>query len=483
MATVTYKQGDGVLQNFVITKKKQNTLDVAEVEILPTSSPVIGDDIVVKDFSDVILFQGVLKNINQFGTKTLTVQDYGVLLQEKITNQAFLNQKPEQIINTVVTAAGLTYVSTIVSIDSIDKYVAKNKKSWDVVQDLVKLLDARFRVDASKNFHLELKQQVTSSEVINNTVAGLSDEWKEDASQLINEITVNGERLVQDKTENFAGPATEVTLTEIPETVRVTAGGSELEGFIEGTSSGDYEVDRENKKILFQASQSTIVVEYSWSQPVTVTRANEASVAKYGKSEDKVDRKYIQSRSEARLLAKTILSTFSEPFEFSTWQIADISKFNNFTVNETIFVEDNIRSKSGNFLIQKVEYDSKNGVFVTVGEEPSDAYDYNKEYTYRLEQLEEQNNNGEFVSIDRELNNTLKVEYTVEITDIVKRTFAADTFYLSENGSDPRSQMKNDGSGPVMREIGYTTTDLLTDNWVDESGNQMVDGAGNNLIF
>jgi len=475
MATVTFQLGTNDntrVFNLELVKKETNSVDTLIFNYLPAVTVTVGDEIVLLDQSGTTIFKGLAQKIEDSSLKKVTVYDYGVQLQDITINKIYNSQSPEAIIQDVLTNTSMTYSSTITSGVTIDKYVAKDKRAWDICIEIAELLNAKFRVDENKVFYLEFKGEDTSSEEITSTNSVLQGNWKEDGEQLVNSVIVQGDRQIFEKTESFAGPVTQVTLVEIPIDVNVTVGGTEKAGYVPGASTGDYWVDRENKNINFDASSSTIVVKYTFSVPIKTKRRDKASIDLYGTKETKVEKSYINTRDEARSFASFYLDKFANPLFNSVWSIKDSTKFPNFVVNQTITVTDSIRNITKDLIITKIDYRYPGGLLISVGENVDSLFNYNKEIQQRIKQLEEKDDNSTILNEDELIQENLLMQFDCDITSIIKRTFDSDTWYWSES-STVRNQWKEDGTGPIFREnSGFTDEDLdgLEDERISESG-------------
>ena len=148
-------------------------------------------------------------------------------------------------------------------------------------------------------------------------------------------------------------------------------------------------------------------------------------------------------------------------------------------------MSDNVRTPNINdyFVISKVVRKFPGTISVSVGEQEVNIFDWQKETIDRVKQLETKDDNSDFIQIYEFINNDIKVTLKTEIADIKVRTYYADTFYLEENISGSRNQMLESGLGDIMREVGYTESDLIEDNCVLENGDNFTLENLDNLIY
>lgn len=467
MATINFKETVDNVTSTITKEDKENT-DILEL-VVPFSTTVeVGDTVNYKDKDDVLLFSGIAqKRRTGGGDKVIVVYDHGVELLSRVVNTIYKNLTPEEIIEDVITTyTTLTYVSTVTSTTTITTYVANKKRAWDVVTEMAEILLANFRVDQNKNFQLELEGDTPSSKSLSNTNARLIGKWNEDTSQLINSVEVDGEdrQLFERTPELFDGTGSEATydLAEIPVSFKLESPlGTVLDGFVEGSTSGDYTLDRENKQFTgtFASGSGNIRATYDTSVPINVRRRNKVSIDTYGQKDKVYKKPYIKTRDEATKQAEFILNRFSQPLLSCNWTLTSGTEFNDsnsYIPNNTITVSDSINNISGTFIIRKVIRESDGSLTINVGQPEEDIVFWEKETQQRVKQLEEKDDNSTILNEDELINETLQTDFDVELTDIITRTFDSDTFYLLEDGGATRNQMLDDGTGPVMRETGFS---------------------------
>lgn len=483
-----------------ITKEDKDNTDEL-ILIVPFSTEInISDEVELYDASSTLVFSGIVQNVKIAGQKEVQVYDYGSELLYRTVNHIFNNMKPEEIIEyVIVNFTTLTYVSTITTTNSITTYVSNKKRAWDIVTEMSELMLSNFRVDKNKNFQLEREGENNSSKsIISDTGNGnavLESAWEVDKNNLVNSVSVDGDdRQVFDvDPEFFSGNSsdTEFELTEIPLSVQVEHPlGTIKKGYTEGQSSGDYQINRENKKIIFDSPPTTgtdnIKVSYTSSIPVAIRRRDSASISLYGQHDKTYKKRYIKNRDEAREYANFIISRFAVPILTANWTITDntnVTDFEAFVPNETINVTDNIRNVTGSFIIRKVERVVPGQLKVLVGHPVEDFINWSKETQQKILQLEEKDDNSTILNEDEFLSSTANIRFDFTSISVERRRFFSDTFYLSEDPFDSRNQMVEAGTGPVMREVGYTSDDVVTQYLITEDGDNIITEDGDFLVL
>lgn len=445
MTTINLTEGTSNCVSTKITKQTSENLDQCVVEVPFTFSISIGDELNVYDKDSTLLFKGLVQNIKIGGVKEVSVYDYGIQLMDTNINEIYSSQKAEDIIESIVTGnTDLTYVSTIVTSTPITTLIVKDKRGWDVVNELCELLNASFRVDKNKTFYLELSEEDASSEIITTTNAFIDGEWDQNSDNLVNKVTIIGDKQLFEKTETFNGTGVEdtFTLSEFPVDINVSVGGVELTGYVEGASTiADYSLDKATKDVIFESGSipaigtDNVVIRYTFSIDIKLVSQDDASITAYGGTnkrakEKKITKPYITSFQEARRYANYYLSTYAEPLLSSKWIINDYSKFENFVPNQIINIQDTIRNIDDNFIIKKVEREFPGKLIVEVGWREDDILDWAKETQYRIKQLEEVDDNSTILQEYGFIQNKALVTVTTEVTRQLQRTLPTNYLYL-----------------------------------------------------
>ena len=461
MTTINLTEDTTNCVSTIITKESTSNLDVCKIKVPFDYTIDIGDELNLYNKDSTLLYKGLVQNIKIGGVKEVTVYDYGVQLMDINVNEIYSGQKAEDIIETIVNTTDLTYVSTITTSYPITTYIIKDKIGWDAITELAELINASFRVDKNKNFYLEMIEEDESTETITTDNSVIDDDWNQDADQLINKITIIGDKQLFEKTETFNGTGVEdtFTLSEFPIDVNVTVSSVEQVGYVSGvTSIADYSVDKATKDIIFQSGSipavgtDNVVIRYTFSIDIKLTSEDSTSVEQYGGTnkiakEKKIVKPYITSFQEARRYANYYLGIYAQPLLTATWIINDYTKFESFIPNQIIKVTDSIRNISGTYIIKKVEREFPGQLKVEIGWREDDILDWNKEVQYRIKQLEEVDDNSTILQEYELIENSVKIEVESEVSRELERTLPDDYMYWGDENDNP--VYKNIGDGTI----------------------------------
>lgn len=442
MATITITDGVNVGKTKIKREDKSN-MDTLEFQVSPSYTATIGDTIEYYNASSTLIFKGIVQNISNAGEKRILAYDFGSQLMNRNVNEIYNNLSPEAIIESIVdNYSDLTYVSTITSGITITKFVVKDKRAWDVINELTEQLNANFRVDKNLNFFLQIRGEDTSTKSISNANAKRIGAWREDSSQMVNTIILIGDQQIFNTIRLFSGTGgqTDFTLAEVPIDVKVEvdsgSGFVEKAGFVEGATTGDYQVDRENKKIIFSVAPPSgtdnIRITYTYPVQVKVEMPNSVSIGLYGKREKRFVKPYINTFADARKFAKNFLDIWAFPLRSSKWQLNNPKEWDDYIPNEKITVNDAQLGINGDFIIKKVERENIGKVIITIGEEEDDLLNWQKEAQFRIKQLEERDNNATILQLYDNVSNLMNIELTPTITRYQYRDKGT-CFYLGDD--------------------------------------------------
>ena len=425
--TIKYKKPDWTeskdIYSATIQDNYYSTPDKFIIEVDKNDDVDVGDEVYILDEDDNKIFAGTIEKIEEYETKKLTIYDYGYKLNNVVVNEIYNNKTPEYIIEDLITNyTDLTYSSTSSSGITLSKYVCKDKKLNEVINELSSLLGWIWYIDKDKKFYFEPKSYESSGITLTiGTNARLKGKWRKDTSHIINEVIVVGDMATFNTSDSFSGDGStkEFTLTYQPKgNVRVLVDGTEQQGYVEGQGTGDYKYDKDNKKIIFDtapSSGSSIVVYYEYEVPIKVQTSNYESINLYGKRSTKIVKKYINTMSQARKLASKYLDYYSN-YHLSA-KIEYIYLNPNIQTGKTINVVDNINNVNQEFVINKVIWKYPEGIMeISVGEREPEIFDWNAEVMDRLKQLEQSMDNTDILQYYYLVDNQLNVSVNVEIS-------------------------------------------------------------------
>lgn len=462
MATIKYRlgnilDGDQTLSWAAkIQKKDARKPNLLKFQILQSVVPQLNDEVKYYDLDNVQVFGGYIQNISDStGVQNVAVGDYSIKLSQERFSAVYENMSPEAIIEDIITNhTELTYVSTVSTGITITKRVFKDEWIMDVLTKLLELFNGTYKVDLSKNFNMRLNAENTSTEDLIFNLDVLDGAWQTDITKKAEKVIVLGAVIDQRTTETLTGTAqTEFTTTFKPENV-------EINGFQQTTEdiTGDFTVNIQDKKITFNSVQTDPVISYTYKSQVRVELGTGKTVI--------LEKKYIESKTEARRLATEYHNRFVDGSQSSKW-IKNSSDINQFNVGDLIYVEDEINDKTGNYEITKVTLELPKKLIIEIGEGESDLFDWQKETIERIKQLETTNSDAEFISLYDYISKTMNVNISVSFDKLQTVTDAGEILFASETtlatGSDLISDTGVDADFALAYDDDYLPVRFVTD--------------------
>jgi hypothetical protein len=328
-------------------KLVQNVTDVV--------TPAVGHTITIKrgftTSTDEFVFDGFIDEVEKDGGKFYNVfckDKLWDLVRRSITKSFDENIDTEAgevsdifltLINTygggVLTAdSNSVQDASTLGIPTLSKFVCNGEDVFERCQFLADLIDWQFYFKASdgkvyfepKGFLGSYGTLTVGTELYKNLL------WSYDSSQLANKITVKGAKQEVETTESgqigvtsgyttaqfptlFTPVSTKVFVENAnPPTVLKTGGKAE------STETYDYEVDGQNKLILFNNSQYTpggsdrVECRYSYNIPAPVTGTNPGSITAYGQFEKVWRFDDLKTISDAENKFHKLMLKYSTPF-------------------------------------------------------------------------------------------------------------------------------------------------------------------------
>jgi hypothetical protein len=399
-----------------------NKLSVAfRKEIITTSENPTYEKEIRFENNSIIVFGGRINQpIGDYPYIDVICYSYGQALLDQFHNETYENTTPEAIFQDVVESADLTYASTVTTGITIDKVTFKDKKKSEVISWLCDLTGYSFYTDHLENAYFELTGEVSTEltlevgkQIIKKPI------WKYNGANVVNKVIVEGDFQEFNTNESDAGPTSEVTLTYEPSgDIRVTENGNELTGKVEGSNTGDYIVDRENKKIIFDSSQTNLIIYYSYKIPIRVVMPSQTT---YSTKEAKIKSKSIKSYDEARKIGQKFISINGLPkkaAKLKTYGFDPALKS-----ARTITIIDNLeKDASGtsineSLVINKIDYKSDGTGTVEVGSKEDMVFDWQKRVEEKLRELEQQDTNLDIIQQYRYWVEELGIDFTeVDVT-------------------------------------------------------------------
>lgn len=385
----------------------------------------------------------------------ITIYDYGYNLLDGNLNEIFRSLSPEEIIEDVVEENGLTFNSLLPGSSgiTITKKVYKDLDPMEAVNDMCDLIGAVWRVSGT-DFYLYRRGDSTCSEQIDGTTAGSwvlnSSGWISDSDKQAKRVIIKGATILQRTNETLSGTGTEFYLSRTPEDV-------EISGLTQTTESidGDYVVDKEDKKITFNVSKTDPTVYYSYYSQLRIEIGDGEPVKVLVKS-------YIEDVTEARKLGRKYIEAYQDGIQSATWLNVDIFNIDitDFHVGDLIQVYNKLNtSRDGKYEISKITRKYPQKIEIQVGEDTLSIFDWQGESKERLKQLEQKDQNDDFLQFDKFSAGDIKVNLTSAITKLLiventgeilwasDTTLSNDADLISDTGLDEDYALAYDDDG------------------------------------
>ncbi len=300
-------------------------------------------------------------------------------------------------------------------------YVA-NGYAIDIIKE-VNVMGWQLRIDESDNVYFEPKGFVDNGKTLTNGIDIQITRWIEDGTDMFNQIRIVGgltNAKADEETFSGDGGEKEFILTQKPVgDVQVTIGGTFKTAGVDG--SQDYEIDSEQKKIIFTTAPgigvNNVVVNYNYQIRVVVEDQDDDSITDTGfRIFKKLDRPAITNFDDAKAMAKALLE------EFSTVQLKPqgFIPFIDFdrSVGEIVTVLDNTRkidgvSLSTQSIIRKITYRSSK-TELTFGRIPYAFDDLQEEIKEKIKTLERRITDDEVQAFARTSKHNLRVKLSVK---------------------------------------------------------------------
>lgn len=443
-----------------IVKNDVRSPNLLKFGTLQNNAYTLGDEAKYYDINDNFIFGGEIQKINDnFGTQNIEVADYSVKASQIKVNEVYV---AGDLIETIIADLVSTYTDWTIT-SNISSGVALTASlvladEWlsDSFKKILDIVNATLRVDKSKNVTVFYLDSASSGKSLTYGVDVLDGGWEVDNTLKAEKVIVKGAFVDQRTTETLSGTSqTEFTATFIPENI-------EIAGFTQTTSTvdGDYIVDKPSKLITFDAVQTNPSVSYTYKSQIRVETLGEGKTAV-------LEKKYIQSRSEARKLGKEYKARFINGGVSSKW-VKNSSEIESYEVGQTIAVTDASNNKTGTYTISKLSLVLPKKLIIEIGLSEGDLFDQNKETIERIKQLEQINQNQEFVYKDDFLTENVNIAVTTTITELKaiiddgavlwasNTTLASDGDLISNTGIDADYALAyNDDGIPSANIIDY----------------------------
>jgi len=434
MTTYKFKYGGtpDVTKNKIFSDARIEKYDNSKSNICKFSCAtvlgmVIGDEAEIYNSDDTLKFKGVIQKIvDQVGTiQFVEVNGYSIALTQTKLNEVYRATTVEAIIEDIIdNNTDFTFSSSITTGITISKIVFKDDTLIDAINKLCGLFNGIWNVSNSEVFSLAIKNDTFSSKTLNFDNDLLVDgKWDTDNLPRAEKVVVLGKNINQRVTETLSGTGTVFNTTRIPEDI-------EIDGLTQTTASitGDYTVDKENKEITFNSSQTDPEVNYSYQSRIRVELGSGKTVV--------LDKPYIETVTEGIDLATSYFNRFSDGLQKSKWIKVD-SDISAYTVGNKIPVTDTKNNRTGDYLINKVVFKFPKTIEIEIGESEDDLFNWQKETLLRVKELEKKDINDDFITNFELIEDNINIQANQIIELELERDLPDDYMYFGDENDSP----------------------------------------------
>lgn len=403
-----------------ITKKEIRKPNVLKFQVLQTNVPKLNDEVLYYDLANSQKFGGYIQKITDMdGVQNIDVSDYSIKLSQEKFTAIYEGVSPESIVESIINDyTDFTYVSSVSTGITISKMVFQDEWIIDGLNKLLELFNGSYNVDLSKNFNMGILGNTVSTRDILRGRDKLDGSWATDINKKAEKVIVLGSVIDQRTTEVLSGTGTEFTTAYTPENVEITGLQQTTEDI-----DGDYLVDVQNKKITFNTSKTDPAVSYTYKSQIRVEFGTGKTII--------LEKKYIESKLEARKLAIEYRNRFSDGVQSAKW-IKPSDEIDLFNVGDSIYVGDDQNNKSGYYTITSVVLELPKTMKISVGETDDNLFDWQKETIERIKQLEKKNTNADYVTLYDYVTDTVNVNIKIEYTKLETITNSGEILWASE---------------------------------------------------
>lgn len=314
---------------------------------------------------DDLIFDGVIEIFeNQTYTYRIDCLDQLGITKARSVQRVFLDTEAEagklsEIFKTLINdytdlTADATTVQDSGTVKTLSQFRCYDAYIYERCKKLSQALNWRFYYNPkTAKVYFEPRRYTVNTNPIDSTNLLSTPNWGEDKSELANAITIKGAQIQTRTSESFAGPATTVTLTNKPDEMKVTVGGTLKVGGQMGDTGIDYYFDKETKKVTFLASSSTIVVDYSFSSPLPLYATNPTSISTYGKYEKILTLLETATVLDLQNRLVNALNLYSTPFATVTAEIRNTTNYD-YQVGQAVTITDPWTAQTGTYTIRKI---------------------------------------------------------------------------------------------------------------------------------
>lgn len=441
-----------------IEKNDSRKPNILKFGVLQSTNYVLGDEVKYFDLDQNYIFGGQIQKVtDNNGTQILEVADYAIEATETKVNEVYAPATTFEAIlaDLIATYSDWTLVTNITTGLSLNaNLVFKDEWLSDALNKVLALVNATIRVDKNKDVTIFLLDTTDSGKTLAYGVDTLDGGWVTDNSIKAEKVIVKGAYVDQRTTETLIGTSqTEFNTTYTPENV-------EIDGFQQTTSTidGDYTVDKANNLITFDSAQTDPVVSYTYKSQIRVEIGSGKTVV--------LEKKYLESRSEARKLGREYKARFKDGGVSSKW-IKNTSDLDAYEVGNTIDVTDEKNNKTGTYTINRVMLELPKKMTIEIGLTEQDLFDQNKETIERIKQLEQINQNQDFITLDDFLTENISVSVATTFTELKGIINDGAILWASETALDSDGDLISDDGADEDFALAYDDDGIPSEKIID----------------
>ena len=421
------------------------------------------------DSNDVLIIDGKIKEAKELskdpGSENriyeITIYDNGYNLIDGNLNEIFRNISPEDLIEDIVLENGLTFNNLLPSPSGIliIKKRYADKDPMEGINDMCNLLGANWRVVGSQ-FTLFRKGDFTSSQIIDGTQSWAlnQDGWIDDTEKQAKKVIVKGATILQRTEEQIIDTNTVFTLSRTPEDMEIAGLTQTTE-----TIDGDYIVDKELKRVTFNTSKTDPTFLYSYNSQIRI-EVGDGSPIKV------LEKKYIEEVLEARELGRKYIEIFGDGIQTATWinkNIFDLD-ITQFNVGDLIQVYNKLNvDRNGKYEITKIVRKYPQKTEVLVGEDVLSLFDWQAESKERQKQLEQEDQNDDFIQFDKFSTGKVKVKLSATITKLLIVINTGEILWASDTPLANDADLISDTGPDIDYAIAYDDDGLPVGSFID----------------
>lgn len=244
---------------------------------------------------------------------------------------------------------------------TINKFICNNADVFERIAELAETINWQFYYNPQTDkVYFEPKGFINTSTTfaVGDNIIGVPS-WTFESSDLVNHLKIVGAEQEVETTELFSGDnsKTEFILKYKPVSVKVYVGGVLKVGGREGSTSGsyDYEVDSDNKKIIFKSAPpsatNNIEVSYSYMLPAPVVGKRQTSIDTFGEYQKTIFKNELKTIEDAKAYMNKYLDQYSFPFINAKIRVISATDAN---PGERIVVVDDVNGVNQQLLVIKV---------------------------------------------------------------------------------------------------------------------------------